>query len=132
MADDPHAVAYLNLLAVDTVLRVHDGSVTDTDPPRPYVVVYFTGLPKLGDDLTGMSTETDARAYCHCVGETAASARIVAQRVEDALLDKQPVIAGRVVWPIRAEWNQPPIRDEYTGVPTQDIVKVFLLKTKRS
>lgn len=131
MADDPHAVAYLDLLALDPVLTVHDGAVTGADPERPYVVVYFFPQPMRGDDLTGLSRERKTRAIFHCVGETAASSRIIAQRVETALLDKMPVIPGWITWPIEGEYGQPPIRDEYTGEPTQDAIRTFVLKAKR-
>lgn len=130
MADDPHAVAILDLLRADTVLKVCDGQVPD-GVTVPYVVVYLYAQPMRGDDLTAMSRERKTRATIHCVGETAASARIVAKRVEDALLDKTPSIPGRVCWPIEGEYTQPPIRDEYTGVPTMDVISTWVLKSKR-
>lgn len=131
MADDPHAAAILDLLEADTVLNVCDGQVPD-GTAKPYVVVYFHGLPQRGDDLTGMSREKKVRATIHCVGETAVSSRIISQRVEAALLDQKPTIAGRVTWPIECEYNQPPIRDEYTGVPAHDAISVYVLKTKKA
>jgi len=130
VADDPHAVAFLALLDADPVLTVYDGQVDD-NAAKPYVVVYFYGTPQRGDDLTAESRETKTRATVHCVGETAASARIIAQRVQAAVLDKTPVIAGRICWAIEAEYTQPPIRDEYTGVPAHDAISVYVMKSKR-
>jgi hypothetical protein len=131
VADDPHAVAILDLLYADTVLTVCDGQV-DTGIEKPYVVVYFFVQPQRGDDLTGMSRERKTRAIIHCVGETAAASRILAQRVEDALLDKEPVIPGWITWPIEGEYGQPPLRDEYTGYTTQDAIRNYVLKSKRN
>lgn len=131
MADDPHAVAILDLLYADTVLRVHDGAIGEQEPDKPYVVVHFSVQLSRGDDLTHGSRERKTRATIHSVGETAASARITSQRVENALLDKRPVIAGRICWPIEGEYTQPPIRDEYTGVAVYDAISTWVLKSKK-
>lgn len=131
MADDPEARAILDLLAADTDLVSFDGHVPDGIEP-PYVQVYFTAGQRIGDELTMRSTARRLRVYCHCVGHTAATARVVAGRVQAALLDAVPVIPGRVVAPIRSEAaNQPPRRDESTGRLVMDLVEVYVLDTTR-
>lgn len=100
-----HADAVLGLLRADSLLTVYDGQVTGT--ADHYVLVYtFRNL--LGADLapdktalTGDTSTVDMRFYCHCVGSDAVSARAVQARVQAALLDVTPTVAGRACFPVR-------------------------------
>lgn len=133
MPDDPHAVAILDRLRGDTSLTVYDGEAPE-DPteslPDVYVVVYFSGLPKVGDDLTMGSTERLVRIYTHSVGGDAESMRAVAGKVEARLLDFIPTVSGRVCWPIRHESSVPPQRNESTGLLVQSQADTWVLKSK--
>lgn len=127
---EDHAAAGLALLVADANLTVFDGKVP-LGAPNAYVVVYTFRLRPDGlaapdaVPLTGTSNAVDMRLYCHCVGATAAAARLVQGRVEAALLDVTPVVASRSCFPIRLLDGQQAQRDEETGTPVFDIVDVY-------
>lgn len=121
----------LTLLAADPNLTVLDGAVPN-GTARPYVLVYTT-LSRPSDDLDnaadGRTRVWVARWICHCVGDNAAAARGVAQRVRTQLLDVQPTVAGLSCGLIRMEADeQPPQRDESTGVLVMDAVVTYRLR----
>lgn len=128
-----HANAVLGLLIADALLTVYDGKVTGT--ADHYVLVYtFRQLPTgdLAPDktpLTGDTTTVDMRFYCHCVGADAIAARAVQARVQTALLDVTPSVAGRACFPIRWVEGQQPERSEETLTPVFDTVDVYSLVT---
>lgn len=125
-----HADAGLTLLRADLQLAVFDGKV-DKGAPDHYVLVYTyrelpTGLAAPDKvKLTGKSTVVDMRFYCHCVGPTVMSARGIAARVEDLLLDVIPIVASRTCLPIRWIEGQPPARNEETLKSVFDQVDVY-------
>jgi hypothetical protein len=123
--------AVLTLLTNDTGLTVFDGVVPTPTPPRPYVLVY-THLDRPSEDpdnaLNGKSGVWVPRFICHCVGNTAAAARGVAERVRTQLLDVRPVVAGLATGLLRLEQSLPPARDESTGVLVMDAVVVYRLR----
>lgn len=127
---EAHADAGLALLRAGVPAPVHDGSVPKGAVP-PYVVVYVyretpDGLVAADKiPLTGRSVAVAMRLYCHCVGANATSSRGIAGRVEEALLDVVPTVAGRECSPIRWLEGQPPQRDESTGVLVVDQVDVY-------
>lgn len=126
-----HADAVLNLLRADSLLTVYDGQVTGT--ADHYVLVYtFRQLPsgELAPDktsLVGDSTTVDMRFYCHCVGVDAIAARAVQGRVQTALLDVTPSVAGRNCFPIRWSEGTQAARNEETGSLVVDAVDVYSL-----
>lgn len=132
---DDHAAAVLALLnAVDDPppLVVLDGSNTDAATrksyPPPYVLVYFdAGRPDLS--FRGRSHTFALGITCHSVGGSARAARMVADRVEAALLDIAPTVAGRSCYPIRWDSGAPPSRDEQTGSLVMDQVDVYVLRS---
>jgi hypothetical protein len=137
MTFQAHAAAVLALLNADVgppALVVRDGVVPTAAAP-PYVVVYFSvespaaEIDMQSSNLEYASRRVDCYAYCHSVGGNAVAARAVAARVRTALLDAVPVIAGRSVFPIRHTENQPPVRDETTGVLVMDQVDVYRLSS---
>jgi hypothetical protein len=127
---EDHVAVGLALLTADPNLTVYDG-IVDKATPNAYVVVYtfrqrpdgLTAPDKV--PLTGTSIAVDMRMYCHCVGATAAAARLVQGRVEAALLDRTPSVAGRSCFPIRLIDGQQAGRNEETGTPVFDIVDVY-------
>lgn len=123
--------AVLTLLTNDTTLTVFDGVVPSPTPPRPYVLVY-THLDRPSEDpdnsFDGKTRVWVPRFICHCVGETAAAARAVAQRVRTQLLDARITVTGLSSGMLRLEQSLPPARDESTGVLVMDAVVVYRLR----
>ena len=123
--------AGLDLMRADTLLSVFDGVVPSPTPTPPYVLVYSTVTWPSDDDtigaLDGRSRRVVARWICHCVGESQQASREVAQRVRAALLDARPQIAGLQPGFIRDEQDDPPVRNEQTGVVVFDAVHVYRL-----
>jgi len=113
-------------------LTVYDGKVNGLPP---YVLVYFTVVTAEAElemgvvDLTFDSDVMVVRAYCHCVATDGRTSRALTNRVRTALLNWQPVIAGRTAWPIRHEDSSMPDRDETTGSDYFDVTDVYRLKT---
>jgi hypothetical protein len=124
-----HATPVLALLAANTdLLAVYDGKVPDPTPAPPYGVVYFhfESLPgAAGNALDGVSAEVTTYVTCHCVGKTAAAARIVASQFRVALLDATPKVAGRTCGQIVVDSSQPPQPDETTGDLVMDQIDVY-------
>ncbi|WP_045746390.1 hypothetical protein [Actinoplanes rectilineatus] len=126
-----HAAAGLVLLAPPTVsVPVHDGRVPPKAVP-PYVLVYTfvqrpTGLVAPGLlRFTGESRAIEMRLYCHCVGATAAAARLVQDQVAAALLDAIPTVDGRICLPIRWLEGSQSSTEEQTGAAYHDAVDVY-------
>lgn len=128
-----HADAVLGLLRADTLLTVYDGKVTGT--ADHYVLVYtYRQLPGglLTPDktaLTGVTSTVEMQFYCHCVGADAIAARAVQGRVENALSDVTPSVAGRACFPIRWAEGSQAQRDEETLATVFDNVDVYSLVT---
>lgn len=126
-----HADAGLNLLRADTALTVYDGAVTGT--ADHYVLVYtFRNLPggEQAPDktpLTGDTATVDMRFYCHCVGVDAIASRAIQARVQAALLDVTPAVAGRACFPIRWVEGTQVDRNEETLSAVFDAVDVYSL-----
>ena len=133
--EEDHAQAYLSLLAGNAnLLHVFDGAVPNPTPEPPYVLAYIPAIGRpygtngLGNGLDSASKTVTCRATLKCVGLSATAARVVAMQVRTALLDKVPVIAGRICGPIHED-NEPtaPERDESTDrlVMVQNLDYVF-------
>lgn len=129
--DQALAAVALTLLEADPDLTVHDG-VVPSGAPRPYVLVYTT-VSRPSEDLDnaadGKTRVWQARWICHCIGENATAARLIAEHVRTALLDVQPTVPGLSCGLIRMEGDAlPPERDETTGVPVMDAVVTYRLR----
>lgn len=133
-----HADWVLEQLRADTDLTVYDGTVPKSPAPR-YVLVYLmlqTPDGLAAPDKVRLSNDSDVIdlwIYCHCVGTgqlAASNARAVAGRARNQLLNVQPVIAGRVCFPVRWREGQPPQRNEETLTTVLDLVDVYGLVTK--
>ena len=132
LLDEQHAQVGLVLLRNYPGLgeeRVFDGVVPKQVPPlpplpMPYVLVYTTvSWPRdgVGTALSGTQVTVTTTWNCHCVGETAESARGVAMFVRSALLNVRPVIVGRNCGLIKQmDEPNPPQRDETTGSSVMD------------
>lgn len=125
--DDPHIDAYMALLTTipQTVYR----NKIPAGVSRPYVRVYFHVEYPQAESLTFTSDRAIAWAYLHCVGDTDASASIVAKAARDVLLDVTPTVAGRASFPIRLDHSLPPQPDESIGQLVMDQVDIYRLET---
>jgi hypothetical protein len=124
------AAAILALLGTNTNLaQIFDGKVPTGATP-PYVLVYVAlDRPDtaLANPLTGTSAQSTLRIYAHCVGATAAAARVVQDQVEATLLDVRPTVSGRVCGRLRLDEALPPDKDESIGTLVMDAVSVYRL-----
>ena len=136
--EQDHANAYLTLLRTSgsPVLTVYDGVVPDPTPDArtdPYVLAYFPPLEFLpeasGNALDGLARSAVARCILHCVGGSAAGARILAARSRIALLNVRPTIATRTCALIRQEATVPPTRSEVAGTLVMDAIVTYRLRT---
>jgi hypothetical protein len=130
--DQALANAWLALLNADPIvpaLVVFDGYVPpNTAVPYVNVYVYTTRLRSNENNaINGQSKALISRAICHCVGGNSVQARAIAQRTRTQLIDARPTIAGLSVGMVEQEDDQPPARDESTGVPVFDTVQVYAL-----
>lgn len=129
--DQALANTALDLLGLDTGLKVYDGFVPPATLP-PYVLVYSAlARPNADPDnsLDGRSRILSVRWYCHCVGADMQASRAVAQRVRTQLLDIRPIVTNLACGMIREQPDPPsPIRDEMTGSLIIDSVHIFELR----
>jgi hypothetical protein len=129
-----HANAVLNLLRADALLTVYDSQVPSGAPDH-YALVYTYRQLAGGliapdkTSLVGDSSTVDMRFYIHCVGADAVAARAVQGRVENALSDVTPSVAGRACFPIRWVEGTQADRDEETLAAVFDNVDVYSLVT---
>jgi hypothetical protein len=131
--DEAHAQVAIALITADAPpWPLYVGSVPDGAVP-PYALVYPTvtwpdGTP--AQALDGRSRTCVTRWYVHAAGATDQSARSVAGRIRQLLLNVRPVIAGRSCGLIDQEASAPPVRDETTGVLVLDIAAIYRLTTE--
>jgi hypothetical protein len=133
---DEHAAAVLAILNAvddDPPLAVLDGLNTDTatrkSVPPPYVLVYFD---RLGRDVSfaGRTHGFAMSITCHQVGGSPRAARMVADRVDEALLDVTPTVAGRKCQKIRWDSDGGTVRDETVpGKPVLDQITTYVLRS---
>lgn len=128
---DVHAPVLLSMVRSDPNLTVYDGGVPDLTEP-PYVVPWISVDTEFTDRLTGETTGGIIRVTTHSVGHNASAARKVAAHVRTAYLDRAPVVAGWVSWPIRHETGLPPTRDESTGRLVIDVIDSWTYRVTRA
>lgn len=136
LLDRQHIDAGMNLLRADAGLTVYPDAEGDVpspaDRPDHYLMVYATiSRPRAADGnaLDGLSKVWTTTWYVHAVGPNHNSSVAVAMRANRALLDQRPTIAGRSVNPITQATEQPPTRDESTGLPVYDTVVTYEMVT---
>ena len=91
-------------------------------PSFPYVFV-LTNFPAVADRANSRAVlSRHLRSRTIVVGQTAASVRIVAQKLNDALEGKRPVVPGWVLGAIESVPNEQPIQpdDDVTIPGTSD------------
>ena len=108
MTGDALAVGFEALL---TGFTVYKDKVPAT-PSFPYVFV-LTNFPTVGErSATRRVQARHLRSRTIVVGLTAASVRIVAQKLTQALEGRRPAVAGWVLGAIEAEPNEQPIQPD--------------------
>lgn len=131
LLDELHAQVGLTLLTANPALgpaKVFDGKVPDPTPDPPWVLVYSVvewTRDGIGTAITASQITVTTTYYCHCVGLTAAAARVVGMQARQSLLNVRPVITGRNCGPIKQFETVPPQRDETTGRLVMDAVGVY-------
>lgn len=98
-------------LMVATGFDVHDGHVP-TDPPFPYAVLHARTPDRTINSMRHLSGRLDLRFQVTSVGLTGESVRIIAQVMQDALLDVTVIVAGWTNYPIRDTPNDQPMRED--------------------
>lgn len=99
-----HAAAIKALLA--PTVRLHEGERPDSSP-LPAAVLFVPSGTRTRTTLATISDRRDVPFQVTSVGLDPEGVRSVAQRVQDALLDRRPAIAGRTCWPITQEGSDP-------------------------
>lgn len=133
LIDEVHAQAVLALLRVGGGVTVYDGEVPDPPEPGvgvdlPYLLVHISiGWPSTGtaNAIDGQSITAAVSINCHCVGETAASARAMQMQARTRLLNARPVVAGRSCTLIDLDEALAPNKDQMTGRTIFDAVSNF-------
>lgn len=136
LLDKLHIDAGLGLLRADASLTVYpdaEGNVPAPDARADHYVRVYASIERPrqaeGNALDGLAVAWTVRWYCHCVGPNEYSAAAVAMRVNRALMNQRPTIAGRVTNLIEQESDAPPDPDNSTGVEVMDAVAVYRLMT---
>lgn len=127
MTAQAHAAAVLSML---TGVTVYDGTVPAA-PSFPYVVLYISPILAHENDLTMVSSRQEYDVHLTCVGATAASARIMADRVASALLDKTPTVTGRQCWPLRVVFANRAHEDRDVFIPGTATHPVYMVTVYR-
>lgn len=136
--EQAHADAILALLRAAppaiSPLVVHDGVIdpppTDDDRKRGYIVAHIATSTPSGTSLNSVYDRAVTRAYLHCIGMTATSARAIAGRATNALLNITPEIASRACFPIRDDGSDtPPEPDRSSGKTYFDRMLVLRLES---
>lgn len=127
MTTQAHAAAVLSLLSGVTA---YDGTVPAV-PSFPYVVLYISPISAHENGLTLASTEQQYDIHLTCVGATAASARIMADRVAAALLDVAPTVTGRQCWPLRVLFADRAHEDRDVFVPGTATHPIYMVTVYR-
>lgn len=126
---DPHVAAVIDMLTSTFPAEV---AIYETQvPPGPtqaYAVLYSDSGTRERTSLLLGSQMLVMYVQITCVGTTAKQARDVADMVNTALIDRVPVVAGRVCWPItQGPGDQSQMRyDDPTRDPNVDRARFYL------
>ena len=108
MSGDALAVGFESLITGVTVYR----DKVPASPSFPYVFV-TTNFPTVSARSLARSVQSRAlRSRTVVVGLTAASVRIISQKLSDALEGKRPAVAGWVLGAIESVPNEQPIQPD--------------------
>lgn len=123
-----HIDAVVALLNASPNVVVHDGIVPN-NAALPYVVVF---ADQGAADPTSLAYASDWRTFhlhTTCVGSTQLQVRALAERVDAALLDQRPTVAGRSVAPLRKALTQPVRQDTDVDPPVLFAADVWVLSS---
>lgn len=124
-----HVTAFADLVdAVANVTVYADGKVPNS-PTLPYVVIYGNqGMPE-NASMADVSEWQHFTAQTTCVATSQLSARALADRVQTALLDVRPTVAGRSSGQISKVSSQPVRVDNDVTPPLFYAVDVWSFTT---
>lgn len=123
-----HVAGFVGLLDLPGNIMVYDDTVPD-DPDVPYVVVYSNqGMPE-NASMADVSDWQHFSFQTTVVAQTQGQARLLADRVQSALLDKRPTVVGRSVGRLSKTSSQPVRRDDDVSPPVFYAVDVWALTT---
>lgn len=114
------AAGFVDITAGGTVsspsMALYDGQVPG-DPRFPYLVLWTAPGDRPAPTLDNSHVQFDTRLHTTYVGGNAAAVRIVLAKVETALLDVRPTVAGRSCWKLTKLFSEPIRQDEDVTIP---------------
>lgn len=129
--DELHARVALDILENDNNQPVYEGVAPD-EPATPYVLVYTqVTWPDKGDgtNFDMVTNQCVTNWITYSVGSTETSARAVANRVRQLLVNVQPTITGRSCGRIQQTGASSPDRDERIGRLVYTLEATYTLYT---
>lgn len=97
-------------------MALYDGQVPGS-PRYPYVVLWTAPGDRPAPTLDNQHVDFDTRLHTTYVGGNTDAARIVLGKVETALLDVRPVVAGRTCWKLAKLYSEPIRQDQDVTIP---------------
>lgn len=91
---------------IGTSVRLFEGERPETSP-LPCAVLFMDNGTTARTNLCAVSDRRDASFQVTSVGQDAAGARSVAERIRTAVLDKRPAVAGRRTWRVVQDAAEP-------------------------
>lgn len=118
-------------------ITVYDAEVPTTPPDGPYVVQWSAPGGYDRGNLAAETTDAATTIQFTCIGWDANEAMWMADTVMDTVLDRTPLIEGRVCWPITTEFIAPPIaRDDANrnaaGRPAFYVIQQVTVRSTRA
>lgn len=115
-----------------TSFTVHKGHVED-NPTFPYAVLWWPGVGRRSpNSLAVESNRLDVNFRITSVGVNNESVRIIAQAMQDAVLDQIVTVAGWESYPIRFVGSMPEIQeDRQVSLPNSDRHPLYTVVTYR-
>lgn len=120
-----HRTAVLELLE-QTGNHVHDGAPPNL-PPLPYVVLWSSGLRRVGSRWCGDQDDADMLFSTTVVAKTGADVARVQENVHAALVNAPVAVSGRSCQRVKHEDSQPADPDYDTDPPLITAVDVWRL-----
>jgi hypothetical protein len=126
---DEHIAAFAALVDAVPNVTVYADEAVPNNPSYPYVVLYGNqGLPSR-TSMDPVSDQRETTVQSTVVAVTQGQARALADRVEAAVLDVRPTVAGRISAPVEKRSSQPVRLDHDIKPPVFYAVDVWAFTT---